>query len=88
MSVTPWGLPEGLRSTGIVNDGWPVQFMEMISPSTNDGAAMASMPPVQVRNCRALRPLLSLLLALGNHMNGGTAKGQADGFALEARAAA
>jgi len=37
----------------------------------------------EVRQCRALKPLLSVLLCLGNHMNGGTPKGQADGFALE-----
>ena len=37
----------------------------------------------EVRQCRALKPLLSVLLCLGNHMNGGAPKGQADGLALE-----
>ena len=36
----------------------------------------------EVRNSRSLRAVLGALLGLGNHMNGGTAKGQADGFAL------
>jgi len=36
----------------------------------------------ELRNSRSLRTVLSALLALGNHLNGGTNKGQADGFAL------
>ena len=36
----------------------------------------------QVRNCKGLGPVLGMLLALGNHMNSGTGKGQADGFSL------
>ena len=36
----------------------------------------------EIRQSKTLPPLLGLLLALGNHMNAGTPKGQADGFAL------
>jgi hypothetical protein len=35
-----------------------------------------------VRHNPALTKVLGLVLALGNHMNGGTHRGQADGFSL------
>ena len=35
-----------------------------------------------VRDSEAIRDVLRLVLALGNHMNGGTRRGQADGFGL------
>ena len=35
------------------------------------------------RSCKGLRHILGTLLSLGNHMNGGTNKGQADGFVLD-----
>ena len=35
-----------------------------------------------VRTSQALPPILGALVALGNHLNGGTPKGRADGFAL------
>ena len=37
----------------------------------------------EIRESQALPPIFGLLLALGNHLNGGSSKGQADGFALE-----
>ena len=37
----------------------------------------------EVRSCKGLRHILGTLLSLGNHMNGGTNKGQADGFVLD-----
>ena len=36
----------------------------------------------EVRGSGSLRAVLGALLALGNHMNGGTNKGQADCFAM------
>jgi len=38
----------------------------------------------EVRHCEILKKILSILLSLGNIMNGGTNKGRADGFYLEA----
>ena len=35
-----------------------------------------------VRSCKALRPVLSILVSLGNRLNAGTLRGQADGFAI------
>ena len=38
----------------------------------------------EVRNSKYLKKILGFILCLGNILNGGTAKGQADGFYLEA----
>jgi hypothetical protein len=37
-----------------------------------------------VRDSEALQKILGTVLAVGNYLNGGTAKGQADGFEIDA----
>ncbi|XP_013404038.1 formin-J isoform X2 [Lingula anatina] len=38
----------------------------------------------EVKSCKTLKTLIELVLAFGNYMNGGTQRGQADGFELQA----
>jgi len=38
----------------------------------------------EVRSSETLKRVLSIVLSIGNYLNGGTNRGQADGFSLEA----
>ena len=63
-----WGDQDGLLGEG----------QELEVPLTTVAEAIE-----EVRSCKGLRHILGTLLSLGNHMNGGTNKGQADGFVLD-----
>ena len=53
------------------------RYEELVAPLSSVGDAYD-----EVKGSVALRMVLGALLAYGNYMNGGTAKGQADGFNL------
>lgn len=53
--------------------------------ATSCGVMFSEFTKIQraVRNSQMLQKLLALILAVGNYLNGGTERGQADGFDLE-----
>ena len=54
----------------------------MASSSISFSPCPSSFSASQLRQNKAVHRILGLVLAFGNYMNGGTARGQADGFSL------
>eukprot|EP01133_Synstelium_polycarpum_P016880 gene16880-20072_t len=59
-----------------------LEFSDLHANIVSSVAAL-STATADTRSCENLRRVLGVVLALGNHMNGGSARGQADGFSLE-----